>query len=91
LSLAPLGQSIVEQRTVGRADLPFEFMLNALRLIGGVPVGLFKERTGLDVGAIEVALAKAEALGLLERDWQTLRPTPKGQRFLNDLLELFLP
>jgi oxygen-independent coproporphyrinogen-3 oxidase len=66
-------------------------MLNALRLIDGVPVALFRERTGLEISAIEAALAKGEALGLLERDWQAMRPTPKGQRFLNELLELFLP
>ena len=64
---------------------------NALRLIDGVPVALFRERTGLEIAVIEAALARGEALGLIERDWQTLRPTVKGQRFLNELLELFLP
>jgi len=91
MAMAPQGKSIVEHRTVGRADLPFEFMLNALRLIEGVPVALFRERTGLEISAIEAALARGEALGLLERDWQTLRPSPRGQRFLNELLEIFLP
>jgi oxygen-independent coproporphyrinogen-3 oxidase len=91
MALAPEGKSIVEHRTVARGELPFEFMLNALRLVDGVPVALFRERTGLEISVIEAALAKAEALGLLKRDWQTLRPTPKGQRFLNELLELFLP
>ncbi len=90
MAMAPAGRSIVEHRTVTRADLPFEFMLNALRLTEGVPVALFRERTGLEIGVIEAALAKGEALGLLERDWQTLRPSQKGQRFLNELLELFL-
>ena len=66
-------------------------MLNALRLVGGFPVALFRERTGIELPAVEAALAKGEALGLLERDWQTIRPTPRGQRFLNELLELFLP
>ena len=91
MAMAPEGKSIVEHRTVAPAELPFEFMLNALRLIDGVPVALFRERTGLEISVIEAALGKAEALGLLGRDWQTLRPTPKGQRFLNELLELFLP
>ena len=91
MAMAAEGRSIVEHRTVARADLPFEFMLNALRLIEGVPVALFRERTGMEIAAIEVALARGEALGLLERDWKTLRPSPKGQRFLNELLELFLP
>jgi oxygen-independent coproporphyrinogen-3 oxidase len=91
MAMAMEGKSIVEQRTVGRADLPFEFMLNALRLVDGVPVALFRERTGLEISAIESALAKGEQLGLLERDWQAMRPTARGQRFLNELLELFLP
>ncbi len=91
LALAMVGESITEQRTLGRTDLPFEFMLNALRLTEGVPVALFRERTGLGIASIEAALAKAEGLGLLERDWKTLRPTLRGQRFLNELLELFLP
>ena len=86
-----VGESITEQRTLGRTDLPFEFMLNALRLTEGVPVALFRERTGLEIASIERALEKAEDLGLLERDWKTLGPTLKGQRFLNELLELFLP
>ena len=90
MAMAPLGQSIVEQRRVARADLPFEFMLNALRLIDGVPVALFRERTGLEISVVEAALSKGESLGLLERDWKTMRPTPQGQRFLNDLVELFL-
>ena len=91
MAMAPEGKSITEHRTVTRGDLPFEFMLNALRLVDGVPVALFRERTGLELAVIEPALAKGEALGLLERDWQVMRPTPKGQRFLNELLELFLP
>ena len=91
MAMAPEGKSITEHRTVTRGDLPFEFMLNALRLVDGVPVTLFRERTGLELAVIEPALAKGEALGLLERDWQVMRPTPKGQRFLNELLELFLP
>ena len=91
LAMAAEGKSIVEHAKVARADLPFEFMLNALRLIDGVPVALFRERTGLEITVIEAALARGEALGLIERDWQTLRPTVKGQRFLNELLELFLP
>jgi putative oxygen-independent coproporphyrinogen III oxidase len=91
MAMAPLGQSVVEHRILAATDLPFEFMLNALRLIEGVPVSLFKERTGLELAVIERALARGESLGLLERDWQTLRPTSRGQRFLNDLVELFLP
>ena len=91
MAMAAKGESIVEHRTVANADLPFEFMLNALRLVDGVPVALLRERTGLELSAIEAALVKGEALGLLERDWQILRPSAKGQRFLNELLALFLP
>ncbi len=91
MAMAREGRSIVEQKIVAPTELPFEFMLNALRLAEGFPVALFRERTGLEIGAVEGALVKGEALGLVERDWQTIRPSPKGQRFLNELLELFLP
>jgi len=91
MAMAPQGRSIVENKVVAPAELPFEFMLNALRLVEGFPAALFRERTGLGLAAIEPALAKGEVLGLLERDWKDIRPTPRGQRFLNELLELFLP
>jgi oxygen-independent coproporphyrinogen-3 oxidase len=79
----------VEQR-VGVDDLPFEFMMNALRLIEGFPMALLTERTGLPWHALRRELQVAEAQGLIERDHQRLRPTLKGQRFLNDLLQIFL-
>ena len=66
-------------------------MLNALRLIEGFPVALFMQRTGLPITAVEAQLDHAERAGLLARDHATIRPTGKGQRFLNDLLEPFLP
>jgi len=91
MAMAPEGKSIVEHKTVAASELPFEFMLNALRLVEGFPIALFRERTGMEITSLEAALAKGESLGLLERDWQRLRPTAKGQRFLNELLELFLP
>ncbi len=91
MAMAPEGRSIVEHKRVAATELPFEFMLNALRLVEGFPVALFRERTGLELAAIEPALVKGESLGLLERDWKDIRPTPRGQRFLNELLELFLP
>ncbi len=80
-----------EEAPVGPRDLPFEFMLNALRLVDGVPVSRFEERTGLSLSTIERSLADAEARGLLERDAFRLRPTARGLRFLNDLQALFLP
>jgi oxygen-independent coproporphyrinogen-3 oxidase len=85
------GDAIQESREVSTAELPFEFMLNALRLTEGFAVSLFMQRTGLPITAVEAELGKAEAAGLLERDHATIRPTLKGQRFLNDLLEAFLP
>ena len=85
------GAQVVERREVGRSDLPFEFMMNALRLAEGFPVSMFAERTGLPIVAAERALAQAEARGLLERDHERIRPTALGRRYLNDLLGLFLP
>jgi putative oxygen-independent coproporphyrinogen III oxidase len=79
------------QRTVEARDLPFEFMLNALRLVRGFATDLFPARTGLPAIAIEPALRKAEAQGLIERDLQRLRPTTRGRHFLDDLTGLFLP
>ncbi len=83
--------TLATEKTVLPAELPFEFMLNALRLVEGFPASLFSERTGLQLAAIEQQLAKAEQQELLERDWQRIRPSARGQRFLNELLELFLP
>jgi putative oxygen-independent coproporphyrinogen III oxidase len=82
---------VVERRELARRDLPFEFMMNALRLSEGVPVATFTERTGLPITAMQKPLAAAEAKGLIERDHVRIRASPLGQRFLNDLLELFLP
>jgi putative oxygen-independent coproporphyrinogen III oxidase len=81
---------VQERHPVAAAELPFEFMMNALRLTGGVPLALFVERTGLPLTEILPPLARAESLGLIERDHVQLRPTAKGQRFLNDLLQLFM-
>jgi oxygen-independent coproporphyrinogen-3 oxidase len=91
LRAALAGDAIDEAHAVDESELPFEFMLNALRLVEGFPVALFAERTGLPITAIAAELDRVEAAGLLERDHQHIRPTVKGQRFLNDLLEPFLP
>jgi oxygen-independent coproporphyrinogen-3 oxidase len=71
-------------------ELPFEFMLNALRLVEGFDVALFGERTGLPLSAVEKQLSEAEGRGLIERDWKRIRPTARGRLFLNELLALFL-
>ncbi|MSQ54081.1 MAG: oxygen-independent coproporphyrinogen III oxidase-like protein [Betaproteobacteria bacterium] len=78
------------ERVVAPAELPFEFMLNALRLVEGFAVELFAARTGQALPGIERQLAAAEAKGLLQRDWQRIRPTRHGRLFLNELLGEFL-
>lgn len=88
---AALGLSNEEEKIVSVAELPFEFMLNALRINEGFANSLFVERTGLPISVISRELAKATALGLIERDHLHVKPTAKGRLFLNDLLELFLP
>ncbi|HEY6239940.1 MAG TPA: radical SAM family heme chaperone HemW [Burkholderiales bacterium] len=85
------GRPVQESREIGRADLVFEFMMNALRLTEGFPVASFVERTGLQITAAERPLREAEARGLILRDHERIRPSDLGQRFLNDLLQLFLP
>ncbi|MEW5893846.1 MAG: radical SAM family heme chaperone HemW [Pseudomonadota bacterium] len=82
---------ISEERTLRRRELPFEFMMNTLRLTEGFDSCLFQERTGLPLSRIEPELAAAEARGLIERTPAHIRPTLAGQRFLNELLQLFLP
>jgi oxygen-independent coproporphyrinogen-3 oxidase len=80
----------VEEKVIPPAELPFEFMLNALRLVQGFDAKLFSERTGLAISVVESRLAAAERKGLLERDWKRVRPTQRGRLFLNELLEAFL-
>ncbi|HET7730369.1 MAG TPA: radical SAM family heme chaperone HemW [Usitatibacter sp.] len=84
------GDALHESREVAEAELPFEFMLNALRLVEGFRAALFTRRTGLPIAVVEPQLRAAEARGLLVRDHASIRPTARGQRFLNELLELFL-
>jgi oxygen-independent coproporphyrinogen-3 oxidase len=88
---AEAGRALASEAEVARDDLPFEFMLNALRLKEGFASARFGERTGLPLSAIEAALAEAERRGLLACDLQHVQPTARGFDFLNDLLELFLP
>ena len=85
------GDAPVENRAVPPRELPFEFMLNALRLVEGFPAELFAARCGLPLSFIEPGLKAAEEKKLLERGARRIRPTGRGRRFLNDLVELFLP
>jgi putative oxygen-independent coproporphyrinogen III oxidase len=84
------GQAVSQDDEVARAQLPFEFMLNALRLREGFELARFTERTGLPRSAIEAALQEAERQGLLSRDLHWAQPTARGFDFLNDLMSLFL-
>ena len=91
LERARAGAPVLEEHEVGRAEVGFEFMLNALRLTEGVPASLFAERTGFAPAIVAGALREAERRGLLEPDPTRLRATALGRRFLNDLQALFLP
>lgn len=73
-----------------KQELPFEFMLNALRLHQPVPIIWLKQRCGIAFTEILAPLQKARALGLLDWDEHYLRTTQQGKRYLNDLLQLFL-
>jgi oxygen-independent coproporphyrinogen-3 oxidase len=78
------------EKLVPAKELPFEFMLNALRLVEGVPAERFEQRTGLPRAIVARKLAAAEEKGLLERDALRIRPTRRGRLFLNELLQGFL-
>ncbi len=84
------GRAVAQDEDVRRADLPFEYMLNALRLRAGFALQDFCERTGLPVTAIARGLEEAERKGLVVRDMGHVRPTERGFDFLSDLQALFL-
>lgn len=84
------GHAVAQDDEVRRADLPFEYMLNALRLREGFALQDFMARTGLPLTAIAKGLEAAERKGLIERDMARVRPTERGFDFLSDLQELFL-
>jgi oxygen-independent coproporphyrinogen-3 oxidase len=90
MEAAMRGNAISEEHEIARADMGFEFMLNALRLTEGFDPNLFGERTGMTINAIDKPLNEAEAKGLIYRDFKLIKPTELGQRFLNDLQEMFL-
>ena len=75
---------------VSRNQLPFEFMLNALRLKEGFDLRWFTDRTGLPMSSVETSLQKAQNMGWIERDFQKIKPTERGFDFLSDLQTLFL-
>jgi len=91
LENAAAGNAIQAQHDVAVSDIGFEFMMNALRLSSGFPGALFEERAGLPLTAVLKRLEEAEQRGFIERDHQRIAPTALGRRFLNDLLQIFLP
>jgi oxygen-independent coproporphyrinogen-3 oxidase len=80
-----------EQHEVSKNDRQFEFLMNALRLTGGFEISLLQERTGLSITGIQQQLNEAEQRGLIIRNHFYMAPTLTGKRFLNDLLQIFLP
>ncbi|MDV6341713.1 radical SAM family heme chaperone HemW [Nitrosomonas sp. Is24] len=92
LAKAQSGESLIHtHQEVTAEDRGFEFMMNALRLTGGFDTALFQERTGLPLSAVRQQLDEAEQRGLLVYDHLRIKPTILGRRFLNDLLQIFLP
>jgi len=90
MAQALAGRAVAQEHEVARSELPFEFMLNALRLKEGFELARFTERTGLALSALEPALADAERRGLVACDLQRVRPTERGFDLLSDLQALFL-
>jgi len=84
------GNALIESRDVSAKDLPFEFMLNTLRLTNGVETKTFSERTGLPLHVISKGLEEASKKGLLDDNPTALKATALGLRYLNNLQEMFL-
>ncbi len=91
MAQALAGAAIAQDEEVPRAQLPFEFMLNATRLKEGFELARFGERTGLSLAALQQGLDTAERQGLIARDFARVWPTERGFDFLSDLQALFLP
>jgi oxygen-independent coproporphyrinogen-3 oxidase len=82
---------VAEERTLSPADLAFEFMLNALRLVDGVPASLFTARTGLGLEVVSQPIQAARERGLMVEDLAKIQATPLGLQFVDDLVAMFLP
>ena len=83
--------AVAETVEVSRSELPFEFMLNALRLNEGFQTDLFAQRTGVPISQIDPVLAAAVKRGLISDRRGRVTPTDLGRRFLSDLQAMFLP
>ena len=79
-----------QEKGVAPRELPFEFLMNALRLVEGVPAAYFEQRTGLPRAVVAQRLGTAAERGLLDADPRRIRPTRQGRLFLNELLQVFL-
>ncbi len=84
------GNALIESKEIPAKDLPFEFMLNALRLTDGVDTSTFSERTGLPLSTISKGLDESSKKGLLDENPLKLKPTDQGLRYLNNLQGIFL-
>ncbi|MGV6826973.1 MAG: radical SAM family heme chaperone HemW [bacterium] len=83
------GEALSGDSWLSLDDLRLEFMLNALRLKGGVPSALLQQRTGLEISDIATELAAVRERGLLDEGSGLIKPTSLGYRFLNDLIAMF--
>ena len=91
LNKAHSKERIGDRKSISARDIRFEFMLNALRLREPIPILLFQQHTGLSIATVKAQLEKAQKDNLLEFDGKGIVTTPLGQRFLNELLQRFLP
>ncbi len=89
--LAGEPDAIAETRIVEHAERPLEVMMNVLRLADGMPTAELLSRSGLSLAELQASLEQARANGWLQNTTEQIAPTPLGQRFLNDLLALFMP
>ena len=91
LSAAVRGNPVENAYRVLAPDRVFEFLLNALRLVDGFPIEIFRERTGQDVNVIADRISDLVTRGLLQRDADRIACTPAGYSYLDDILQEFLP
>jgi putative oxygen-independent coproporphyrinogen III oxidase len=84
------GSVMAEQRICANNDLPFEFMLNAMRLFTPIPFTLFSQRTGLEIARVMPILQLAEQREFLILSQHDFALTAHGKNFVNDIIELFL-
>lgn len=82
---------VAGEEPIGAEDMPFEFFMNALRLVDGVPAAFYPQRTGLRLEPLQPLIRELRQQQLLHDDAETLAPTELGMRYLNSVLQKFLP